>query len=878
MKKTNAQLDADLQMKEKDVTRLFNKRIIHIDVLKKDTRYLIPRKDGKKMRNPWYMKQRTLNSLLKSDSEEASELGHYDQIDEIDADGSPEVDKLQANQCNEENLLNSKDSKFLASREVQTEMVEYSNRESMTEIHMEDRVSSYIQTDEKIRRSFLRDVAVGRDIRVYMGYIRCASVNLYPTVQTQISNTEVIVQEEATVKRVKKTTKRKSDSSKKKSGKRALKLPKISAHQVSQETETEPQDIPQSGPLIDPTPDSIQNLGYLDTEVSLNSAYFNKKPDTTFVEIATQVSGEGMRGYDPDIEDAQILDIISSHYSKSTSPRSTHLAEMSISKENLYEIAEEDNERFGQDSQRIEDYTQAKLISQGYDISKMELIPAGADVPSWYAGFNTGFEQGKTEAEKMLRETEKDSVKNSTNSDSYETEDNERKLTRSSSIKQSNAASFARERSRVSSVLLPQDDSYLNPIRKESKFTKTIGFLFSRLLKPKKSDPSWKIIDSIMIIPLDQLQQTPNKMPKRLLYKLISYLQQSLLIKYKAGEKLKSLSSISYKEFIQKYGLKQVAESKYKSFVISLLLAKNSRRIGVFCRLFGIGHKIGLVNFSVHTFRFYIDCFACIIHSKLGVVTNIDETADIQMIPTLRALECVQEKGSQFLHNDDLERIVSSLQISSVPDPKKANPTGIIDQELLLEMLANEFENYQEDVKTVISGINDCLALCPHAKYISKNSLILMIRYIMPHSTEKFLDIGEDSTETLKPEVTKYVGYVNSDEEKVENLDSEPEDLLLLTKIVSYIIKNTAIKRGDYEKFLKLRDASKLNSEINRCKIECFDLIAQIQLLRRDFDSENWRSKLNNLQESMSEFENIYILGTLKIWREEILKYHIVNT
>lgn len=774
-------------------------------------------------------------------------------------------------------MLHSKDSKFLASSAVQTEIVEYSNRESMTEIHMEDRVSSYIQTDEKIRRSFMRDVAAGRDIRVYMGYIRCASVNIYPEIQTEMSNTQVIIPEEVTTKRVKKSRKSKSDSTKKKSGKRPLKLPKISAQQVSQETETELQDRPQSDPLIDPAPDSIQNLGYLDTETSLNSAYFNKRPDTTFVEIATQVNSEGMRGYDPDIEDAQILDIISSHYSKPTSPRSVHLAEISTSKENLYEIAEEDNERFDQDSHRIEGYNEAKLLSEGYDITKMELIPAGADVPSWFAGFNTGFEQGKSEAEKLLREMDKDSPKNTINSDSYETEDCEGKLTRSSTIHQSSMASFTSRRSRINSVVLPQADSSLHQARKESKFTKTIGFLFSRLAKPKKPDPSWKIINSIMITPLDQLQQTPNKMPKKVLYKLISYLQQSLLIKHKAGEKLKALSSISYKEFIQKYGLKQVAESKYKSFVISLLLIKNSRRISVFCRLFGIGHKINLANFSVHTFRFYLDCFVSIIHSKLGVVTNVDEIADIQMIPTSRALECVQEKASQFLYEEDIERIVNSLQSSSVPDPKKANPTGIIEQELVLEMLANEFESYSKDVSTVICGINDCLALCPNAEYISKNSLILIVRYIMPDSTEKFIDLNEDSTESLKPEVIKYIAYINPDEEKIENLDSKPEDLLLLSKIVGYIIKQNAMKKGDYEKFLNLRDASKLNSEIDRCKIECFDLIAQIQLLRRDFDSENWRSKLHNLQESMSEFENIYILGTLKIWREEILKYHIVN-
>lgn len=928
IKKTNAQLDADLLMKERDGVRRFNKSNYHAEMVRKDERYAYARNvAGHKSSSHSRYKQVDKNNLQQIDSES------YEEVEESEF----QENKVQSN---EKEISHDKYSstKMLMSNAVQTDKFEYFNRETMTDLHMEDYVNSWVETDEEIRKSYFRDMGVGTESKKYMGMGRSLNVCIDSKIEmsthqelsakeepktkklpksrkrersthTDAKNTQILTLTDISMKELNRKSKTpKADAARRK--KRVLKLPHLSASQKELPNSSDP--IDPTDPILQPsskpsTPhDSIlpsleksDNLLYIDDFIPLQPIYSENKHEHTFIDTIDPVNTGVLINNDPDMMDElQIFNIISTQYppseitNSSSSPKSSNVQDMNLSKElsgtsnTLYEITEEENDKLDEES-LITEYSDSpvhkevkvrKRMKSERDLNKAEMIPAGVDELSWHAGYNTGYQYGKLEGEKIsilqgICEKCKESTKPTQISESSEFEEFDKNFARASTIiSSSNTQTFRQRQTRVNSTgVLPAEPS-LKFASKLQKSTRAIGLILGKGPKMKKLEPSWKIIESILATPLEKLQ-TFSKLPKKMLYKLISYLHQSILIKYRTGEKLKALSLITYNEFVHKYGLRQVAEVKYKAFIISLRSIRDNRRIDVFCRLFGIGHTLEQPNFNLNTFKFYIDCFSYIIHSKVGIVTNLDETADLQMIPTARAIECVQQKTAEFMPESAISRIVSSLESSSLQDVKKMNPTGIIEQELVLEILSIEFEKYQNHVKSVICCLNDCLSAYPNAVCISQYHLVLIVRYILPHNSQIFFSISDDGTEVLKSELSRYVINLNPDEDKIDSTDNKGEVLLVVNKIVGFFVKKLAMRYDDYDNFVSAKEDCEMNMEIDRYRQDILYAIEKLEQYQDYLNAKLWKDKLTKLEKSMSEFETRYILGTFKIWKQEIMKF-----
>ena len=110
---------------------------------------------------------------------------------------------------------------------------------------------------------------------------------------------------------------------------------------------------------------------------------------------------------------------------------------------------------------------------------------------------------------------------------------------------------------------------------------------------------------------------------------------------------------------MQKYGLKRVSERKFIELLSSLYSHKSFRRIKSAIRLLGLGSKIVVPDYSPLAIEYYIKCYNYIGASNSGIVINFDDLADIQMIPTIRATDCLRDViGNKISYTRQFSMIV----------------------------------------------------------------------------------------------------------------------------------------------------------------------------------------------------------------------------
>ena len=102
--------------------------------------------------------------------------------------------------------------------------------------------------------------------------------------------------------------------------------------------------------------------------------------------------------------------------------------------------------------------------------------------------------------------------------------------------------------------------------------------------------------------------------------KLIAQFYQTYLSK----DQKVQLSQLLYDEFSKKYGLKTVADKKFKEFIASLYNFRRFRRVSMFLQFLGGGHKIGLKNYTAHSFKLATHIWIAMANSKTGIMVVVD--------------------------------------------------------------------------------------------------------------------------------------------------------------------------------------------------------------------------------------------------------------
>ena len=255
-----------------------------------------------------------------------------------------------------------------------------------------------------------------------------------------------------------------------------------------------------------------------------------------------------------------------------------------------------------------------------------------------------------------------------------------------------------------------------------------------------RRNPAKKII-SLVLTKKEQWIRKKAVISRKMTNKLMSTVYLSLITKPDGED---SLSEMLYDEFLGKYGIKNVADRKFTEFICSIATFEDSKRAKVFLRLIGAGSLANSSNFSQDSVKFYLNCLNFMINSKIGIMAY-DDTQDKIMFPAGRAVECIKEKLYNFDRNI-VSMVIHKIERIKINDPKKINATGLVEGEVVLETMAEVFENMREHVLKGVELIINALKYSESKDTVEKLEALMVFRIFCPGKVEEIEQVflGKD--------------------------------------------------------------------------------------------------------------------------------------
>ncbi|CAG9327564.1 unnamed protein product [Blepharisma stoltei] len=456
----------------------------------------------------------------------------------------------------------------------------------------------------------------------------------------------------------------------------------------------------------------------------------------------------------------------------------------------IHEISQQNPEEAKHLYEKIERDVE-KLKEKGY-------IPEELDFSSWKAGYYSGFDNGHFEGkilgeeigfERGMTEGGSNPQLNSSILDISNSTTEENGIPKELLLK-------AKERKgkRRPSVMVAEE---VETRKNKRATTKIMEFTFNKREPKTQADKKIhmgpKLLEHFLSKSLERIKNF-GKISRKMLTKNLSYIYSCAIAKLKTGELMDSLAEFAYDELFGKYGLKKVADKKYLEIVSTALKYPDSIKISTFARLMGIGSKIDLIDFSRPklSFIFYISSISNIFKSKAGIIVGYDDSSEYQMIPSIRATECIKEKFNDLTSQSQIQRIIAAVEKLSQPDPKKVNKSGVIDQDVLLEIMLSEYEIYQSGIVSALNVIFDGLSVANKVVYINKADLVLITRYISPHKISLLVNKDENNKETYSQAL---VNLCQNDEE-------EEDEEVHIDKVINFCIEKTICSPNDLENYV----------------------------------------------------------------------------
>jgi hypothetical protein len=344
----------------------------------------------------------------------------------------------------------------------------------------------------------------------------------------------------------------------------------------------------------------------------------------------------------------------------------------------------------------------------------------------------------------------------------------------------------------------------------------------------KKANPAIKIIENYLKKNVDHIIKR-SKMSKRMAFRLLTSIYNSFHSKSKETILLEHL----YDEFLLKYSVKSVCEKKLKEFLAALLKFSACRRSMTFLKLTGISTKLGISSYSPCTIPVYSQALNFLMNSKIGIVIAFDETAEVIMIPVVRAFECVKELFEGKFEKNQISKILARLEFNSLKDPKKINTAGLIENELALEIISESFEEYSKGVVEGVEMIFNAIRFKEDASCMGRGELAMVAAVVSPGKWKE-----EDFDES---------GFFTFDEVVSRCLE---KNLMSIEEVRNFVIKEERLaNERDFKEDVNLMFESLKKSD---------------KKVIRGLTVETWLEKINNLRES---FEFRDILESFIAWR-----------
>lgn len=309
-----------------------------------------------------------------------------------------------------------------------------------------------------------------------------------------------------------------------------------------------------------------------------------------------------------------------------------------------------------------------------------------------------------------------------------------------------------------------------------------------------------------------------------------------------------SFADLLYNDMFDKFRLKKVTDRKYLEFIASLLRYAEFKRSLIFLRFLGASRKISVLPYTIYSFAFYVKALEFMQKAKIGITSSYDETADVIYVPTVRAVECVKEKLEHLIDKNSIQNVLNQIEMATVNDPKKINAAGLVDTELVLELMIALYEEYQQKV---INGVNEVISAIKYkenASIVTKQEFILLVRHISPM---KFYILHKDENEL------NLADTMNTKEITQKCIEKA---LLMLQDVKNYcsIPEETSVEDISNEIGVGIDDMKNIAKNIDSLE----DKIA--------ICSNDWLAKLDNLQTGVYERELKLTKIAWKLYQDEL--------
>lgn len=180
------------------------------------------------------------------------------------------------------------------------------------------------------------------------------------------------------------------------------------------------------------------------------------------------------------------------------------------------------------------------------------------------------------------------------------------------------------------------------------------------------------------------------------IFQSLSVIYQRAIIQIEIFNEILDFQQLVYKQFVKLENRKK-SEKILKNFVSGCLKLCDFRRVSVFLRFLGIGNLIDKKNFSTKTLQLYLSSYLYMDTQSIGLLIHKDTSSPTQFYPLSRALASLKELSVLFPPKQRMA-IESFLRASVIQDPKQINPQGLIELEIYLEKLSEEYEQLTEDI------------------------------------------------------------------------------------------------------------------------------------------------------------------------------------
>jgi len=350
----------------------------------------------------------------------------------------------------------------------------------------------------------------------------------------------------------------------------------------------------------------------------------------------------------------------------------------------------------------------------------------------------------------------------------------------------------------------------------------------------KENNPG--IVITKKIKELGKFKQTNKLLNQKQVLKLITQIYDEKLAVGRDNPLNKELEMqiFSFNIFLNRYGIKKVAERKFTEFVLTVRNYSQVFRISVFAKMINILDS--KVNYTVDEMKKYLEGFEYLTEICTSGTNIPHDPADIKRyVPFLRGLEFIRVFSENKLSHEEIADLRKELDTIKEIDPKNINKNGIIDMDIYLTKILTRYRHIMNRTKTyVVNAFNACDL--DGNKMCNLNEFVLLYRHIEKEkfNEEVVVKLFEDQADLI------------TDSQKNMSFDKFTAicvDYHLFSDVQQ--IKYLGVS-GVEQEIQKKFDDLNLNWNVRKMKIDGKLIMLKSNLDKEDYD--NWRNILEALE------------------------------